>query len=392
MRAAFHAMGSSGWTGGSVYLRNLIHSLTETANNTEVFMLRSSEKNEIQRQIDEIDPKHYLEYKYIKTWTPTFFADSIIKYTLNRNLLVEIPLKKHNIDVVFGPALFFKYPGIATLSWLPDFQHIHLPHLFTDDERENRDRIFMRCAKNATFIILMSEAVKRDFLEFAPKYAHKVRVLHPVCIIPQSIYNINPNFILEAYNLPEKFFFVPNQFWVHKNHLALLISAKKLKDEGIKVNIVFTGNSNDYRNPNYYPELCRNISILGIRDQIIYLGLVPIDHLFQLMRQSICVINPSLFEGWGMTVDEARSIGKKALLSDIPVHREQAVPNSLYFDPYNPDDLKEKMKQIWIESPPGPDIELESHAKRDLPIRQKNYAHSFISIAKEALENSRGKS
>jgi hypothetical protein len=37
-----------------------------------------------------------------------------------------------------------------------------------------------------------------------------------------------------------------------------------------------------------------------------------------------------------VTVEETKSIGKTIVLSDIPIHREQAPASALYFDPSTP--------------------------------------------------------
>jgi hypothetical protein len=47
-------------------------------------------------------------------------------------------------------------------------------------------------------------------------------------------------------------------------------------------------------------------------------GVVPHAHVLQLMRQSLAVLQPSLFEGWSMSVEEAKSIGKRGLFRTYP--------------------------------------------------------------------------
>ena len=44
------------------------------------------------------------------------------------------------------------------------------------------------------------------------------------------------------------------------------------------------------------------------------------------------LLNPSRFEGWSTTVEEAKAVGTPMLLSDIAVHREQA-PQARFFAP-----------------------------------------------------------
>ena len=64
-----------------------------------------------------------------------------------------------------------------------------------------------------------------------------------------------------------------------------------------------------------------------------YLGVVPLDDVYKLNANCLCLINPSLFEGWSTTVEEAKSFGTPTILSNIPVHKEQ-LPKSIFFNPY----------------------------------------------------------
>ena len=69
--------------------------------------------------------------------------------------------------------------------------------------------------------------------------------------------------------------------------------------------------------------------------------MVPREDLYQLIRQSLAVLQPSLFEGWSTTVEEAKSIGKQIILSDLPVHREQVESGARFFDANDPNSLAE---------------------------------------------------
>ena len=77
------------------------------------------------------------------------------------------------------------------------------------------------------------------------------------------------------------------------------------------------------------------------------LGLVPRSDVIALMRYSRALINPSFFEGWSTTVEEAKSTGKRIILSDIDVHKEQNPPDGVFFNPKDPKDLAEKMWSLW---------------------------------------------
>lgn len=387
INVAFYTMGDARWSAGFIYLRNLLYA-AQQINQAKIqpYILTSSKHQNIQDYLHFIGTHNIIPFNIPPRWTPLGVINGVSKRLLWRDLVMERILRKHKINALFNPTLAYRYPRIANLAWLPDFQHLHLPEMFNDTERFSRTRIFLRAAKLATRIILLSEAARKDFESFAPGYAYKAKVLQPISYVPPSLYNYDLNSILHLYHLPEKFIYLPNQFWKHKNHERAFQAVKILRENGVKVSIVCTGNSVDWRYPAYFTDLWQKLSQWNIQNQIIYLGLIPHEHVLLLMRQSICVLNPSLFEGWGITVDEARSVGKQVLLSEIPAHREQNPPRATFFDPYDPEDLAKKLAQIWLNSLPGPDLELELEARHSLPYRLHAYAEALISIVREAVK------
>lgn len=380
----FSLLGREGWHAGYVYTSNLIRALRMLKTEETDFSLLLTEKDfyvpeDLKNLFHEV-----ISYPSFPRWTPTWCIDQGLKRIVGRDLIRDRFLGRHQVKVIaFGEAP--KGSKIPTLSWLPDFQHIHLPEMFSPEECAKRKDSFMRIAVNSTQILLLSESVKRDFESFAPPYAHKARVVRPASYISPTVYETSPKSVADAYHLPEKFIYVPNQFWKHKNHSRVFQAVRLLKGQGIEVIVVCSGNLIDYRHPNYFSELLQMASRLEIRNQIVFLGLIPREHVFALIRQSICVLNPSLFEGFGLAADEARSLGKQVLLSEIDAHREQSPPRAIFFNPRDHEELARKMAEVWREKPPGPDSELEAEARDSLPARMKAFGQAFISGVYEVL-------
>jgi hypothetical protein len=130
----------------------------------------------------------------------------------------------------------------------------------------------------------------------------------------------------------------------------------------------------------------KRISEYNIRDQFIFVGLIPHDHLYSLIRQSKCVLNPSLFEGWSTTVEESKSVGKRMILSNLPVHLEQAPPESIYFKSDDAQDLAGSIKEAWLNFDSGPDLILEREARQKLNGRMRSFGNTFIDICLEAID------
>ena len=115
------------------------------------------------------------------------------------------------------------------------------------------------------------------------------------------------------------------------------------------------------------------------------LGPVPFPHLTGLMLHSVALINPSKFEGWSTTVEEAKSLGKTIILSDIPVHREQAPSLGRYFDPDDPELLSSILSEIADNYSEKVDIENQALARQLFPQRQMAFGQIYEAIVKRAL-------
>lgn len=58
------------------------------------------------------------------------------------------------------------------------------------------------------------------------------------------------------------------------------------------------------------------------------LGFVERTEQLCIMKNAAFIVQPSLCEGWGTVLEDAKVLDKAVLLSDIPVHREQKNENA----------------------------------------------------------------
>jgi glycosyltransferase involved in cell wall biosynthesis len=203
------------------------------------------------------------------------------------------------------------------------------------------------------------------------------------------VYATDPAEICERYHLPERFIYLPNQFWQHKNHGLVVDAVALAKRRCPDIAVVCTGNTQDHRNPLYLGKLLSKVAALDLRDNFIILGWVEHPDIYQLMRQSLAVLQASLFEGWSTTVEEARSVGKRIILSDISIHREQDPPSATFFDPRDPNALAERLLEAYVDRRSGADDELEASARRSLPERTREFGERFLEILTEVAGPSR---
>ncbi len=379
-------IGGKTWTVGPIFLTNFVTALrSRYGSEFGISLLTPTVTQDIENYAHTVEIDSIVAYHPSQVWSSIQAVGRVASRVLSWDMLIEHNLRQHNIDVVFGSDGIYRLKYISSIFWLPDLQHLHLPKFFSATERAERNKKYTQRVHQADRIMVTGEAVKKDLILLAPQCVEKVRVIRPISYVAPSIYKQCPSKILELYHLPEKFIYLPNQFWKHKNHELVFQAVKLLKEQGSEIYIVCTGNPLDYRDPLYLAELLNKLSQWDIRNQIINLGLIPHEHVLMLMRQCICVLNPSLFEGWGYSVDEARSVGKQLLLSDIPLHQEHDLAKVTYFDPFDCTELADKLKKIWQETRPGPDLELEDAARRTQPFRLHKLAEEFYTLAYESI-------
>jgi glycosyltransferase involved in cell wall biosynthesis len=271
---------------------------------------------------------------------------------------------------------------VPSLCWIPDFQHKHLPHMFSQAEIVARDISCANVADKAQAVLLSSADAEKDFLHYFPHANGKTRVLRFVAAPPQGG---DTSAVLALYNIEEPYFHIPNQLWLHKNHGIVLEALRILKAGGACPLVVSTGQTDDYRHPGYFDDMRKQVSEAGLTERFRFLGLIDFTHASALMRAALAMINPSRFEGWSTTVEEAKSLGKCLLLSDIPVHREQAPERGLYFGLDDAEALAHLMRQAMDAYSPAEEEYARHKTEAALPERMATFAHTYEDIVLSVL-------
>ena len=397
IRVGLMLQGGNGWAGGVEYFRNLIKALAPLENTGKISLSYFV---------------HQVEQTLFEDVVPGF-RDGVLPFSVNdekpkhrknfwhklshklrlgdRVISIESPVQQYAAKV----GLDFLYPYfpkrgerilVPTAAWIPDFQHNVMPHFFSKKERTSRDRTYALAARYSSSLVLSSRAAEIDFKNYYGRESIPVEILNFHTVPDDNWFQADSVVAVQELNLPPNFFYCANQFWIHKNHETVIKAVGILKQRGIDVNLVCTGSLNDYRHPGYVTKLQQTIKDLRIADRVFLLGLIPRHQQIQLFRHSKAVIQPSLFEGWSTVVEDCRVLGKRLLLSDIAVHREQDPPNAEFFAPQEVGVLVEMMTRAWKDLPVGPHAYDEAEA-RELGRRHvRKYAQTFVDIAERTRQ------
>ncbi len=342
------------WIAGTYYILNIINAIKTLEKNKLPEIVIITEDRKSFQKVKEITNFPFLSYQNY----PLIFP----QYTLWERMVNGIGLKLFNKKVIVKtkqPRIDFLYPNevdgihvkeIAKINWIPDLQELYLPELFSEKEIQGRKKFYEEVVLKGDLAVFSSKDSEKDFKKLYPKSRIKTEVV-PFAVSHPDFSSLNVSSLLKQYGLPEVYFFVPNQFWAHKNHITVLQALNLMKQDGLIIHIAFSGKELDFRNQDYVQKLKDYVSVNKLEHQVHFLGFLDRKVQLCLMKNARAIVQPSLFEGWSTVVEDAKSLNGYLLLSNIPVHKEQCAKSVTFFNPKDSKALADLLKECLVTAP-----------------------------------------
>lgn len=387
LRIAFQSFGGRQWLGGVHYLATLLSVLRDHAHGViePLLFVRPGTDPSVVAQLSDLLALEPIPVGGAKVGSVAWCADQGV---FQKDRWLESACRREGVDLVYQHSewLGLRF-GIPTLAWLGDFQHRVLPEMFPAKQYWMREARFRAVLRSASLLYVLSETDLRFGRRFYDRASEKLRALTFAVTVPPQAWALDPALVARRYELPDRYFLFPGQLWKHKNHLRVVDAVGELKRCGRPVAVAACGMQLDHRDPDHPGRVVRRIQERGLEAEFRLLGVLPRPEVWALMRGSLAVINPSLYEGWSTPVEEAKSLGVPILLSDLEVHREQSPRHALFFDPRSVESIADALDTASTEWKEGPHLDLERAASDELPVRRAAFAQSFIALAEEAIRN-----
>jgi len=370
------------WLGGRNYLRNLFAAvLTLPGHPIKPILFAGKRQGDL--SVDFPDTEVVRTSILDRKSLPWLVRKGMAKLNAEDMVLRRL-LEQHKVSILSHSSHLGKQAGVKIVGWIPDFQHVHLPEFFSREEIQLRETQYRELCIRCDKVIVSSECARADFQKFSPEHAHKAELLRFVASPAPLARAASLETLQRLYAFEGPYFLLPNQFWAHKNHRVVLDALRILKQRRQPFLVLATGSCQDHRNPSFYPSLMRIAAELDVLDSFRVLGQIPFDHLVGLMRHAVAFINPSRFEGWSTSVEEAKSMGKQIVLSDISVHREQAPQHGFFFPPEDPEALAEAMTAAYNGFDTQQDSVMQDEARARFPARQRQFGEAYRAIVMRA--------
>ena len=278
-------------------------------------------------------------YSFLRQENVEFCHCDIKPFSLKElfNFPTDILEKINKYDFYFTP-----YCNIPNGIEIPIFSTIH-DLVFLDVK--DLTGFFGRFARKMFY----KRAVNYSDVIFTVSNFSKERILHHLhCKKPiEVVYNAAPKYLKEAFeSIPSKknqILFVGN-IKKHKGLNILLDAFEKARkiDENFDLKLIIVGNADNFRTGD--AETLSRLQKSNQEGAIEFTGKVSNDELKYLYSESKFLVQPSLYEGFGIPPLEAMTVGTPALISDIPVFKEiySSLP-VIFFKTGDSNDLAEKM-------------------------------------------------
>jgi glycosyltransferase involved in cell wall biosynthesis len=273
-----------------------------------------------------ISPQRILHQKFPALWRHYFISESLKKEKINvfHGLSNELP---SNINGT----------GIGKIVTIHDLIFLRYPELYPFIDRKIYNLKFKKASQSADIIIAISEATKRDLIEFYKIPEQKIRVSYQSC--DPSYFTFYPEIekleeVKKKFNLPAQFMLYVGTVEERKNLLTILMSMT-ISPATNKIPLVVVGG----KRAEYFKKVKEFIVKHNLQDLVIFTPRVDDEELKYFYSLASLFIYPSVYEGFGLPVLESLLMGTPVITSNNSSLAEAAGPNSCLLQ--NPSDALE---------------------------------------------------
>ena len=226
-------------------------------------------------------------------------------------------------------------PNNRLLVSFLDVQDYFYPEYFTDKLLTLRRLLYSFYKDRGDLFLAISEFTKKTMIEKLGIDGSKIIVTHLAADDCQKV-QPSPDAVKWAQAFG-KYLIYPAKVWPHKNHAFLFRVMARRRDELRKagIQLLLTGGFS----PADEKRLKELIQQNDIQNLVQVLGFQTNDRLNALLSKAEYLIFPSLFEGFGMPVLEAMSLGCPVISSSSTSLPEVGGDAAIYFDPTNEESL-----------------------------------------------------
>jgi len=246
---------------------------------------------------------------------------------------------------------YFNIPGgigVPVFTTIHDIIFPDMSELFSRTGIAAR-MVFFRRAYSLSEKIFTVSNFSKSRIEYHLGKSASVR--KPLIVTHSAIQNHYLRFDRSGVEKQNNILFIGN-IKTHKGLFYLLEAFFAARKEGLTSTLTIAGEKDNFRSADraihsQFPK--------GSENAVLFTGFIPDEQLLRLLAQSALLVQPSLYEGFGLPPLEAMVCGTAALVSDIAVFKEIYKEYPVhYFRAGSSADLKKKLLSLLRDKKPEP--------------------------------------
>ncbi len=269
-------------------------------------------------------------------------------YDLSNFSRIPKIIKSNNFDIYlttqfFWPYLFIPSKVICMIHDIIPLSHPHLLKFSLKTRYKFVFRIMTRLSLKLSDRVIVNSQTTLDSLKesFGNNLTKNCKILYPALMNLECTDKISMN-TDEINRFGRKYILYVGRHDEYKNLLRLVKAYYHLKKDNFPYKLVISGRID----PRYCDALKESIH-LGLEQDIVFTDFVTDELLRKLYINAGIVVQPSIIEGFGLTALEPLIYGKICVVSNIPCFKEALKDSVIYFDPFNYNDIKQKISQAY---------------------------------------------
>ncbi|MGH3468244.1 MAG: glycosyltransferase family 4 protein, partial [Thermocrispum sp.] len=259
--------------------------------------------------------------------------------TLSEHVYAPLRLPRSGIDVfstLMAPAV---KPAASVVAHIKTLHAYTTPGAISPAARLYRRLSYPRTVRVADAIILNSQSLRQEVMHYLDVDESKLR------LIPEAVDHelFRPGDRDEAwqhvstrYGVSKPFVLFVSSLWQYKNCGGLIeaFAAAKPKLGDLQLVVVGAGRDEDY-----VRELHALAARLGVTDDIVWVGGVPLEETVRFYRCAEAFAYPSFNETFGLPILEAMACGCPVVTSNVTAMPETAGDAGCLVDPHDPESI-----------------------------------------------------
>ncbi len=257
-------------------------------------------------------------------------------------LPLDLYMHKPSPDVFFSPSHYApRFSPVPSVISIMDLSFLYYPELFSKKDLLQLRNWTEYSIKKAKKVITISNSSKNDIIKEYKIESGRVNVTYPgirdFTSLKPKVYGMNQ--LKTKYGIGDKYILFVGTLQPRKNIERLIEAFSRLSGKNLELVIVG-------KKGWLYDEILQKPKHLGIESKVKFLSKVGNDELPIFYKHAICMVLPSLYEGFGLPVLEAMKHGCPVIISDVSSLPEAGGDACLYINPKDVDDIAAKMTSL----------------------------------------------